>query len=176
MTRLTLIALLLILAVLALWLSVGTIRATRRELTARTNAFGLTGASAPHLSWGGGHAADVPPGGPSPVRAVESATYTAMPGDGPVSEAGPGDVTHLYPPSRVTYVTTPNSDAPAVDAEPEHAMPEPGAAPSREEEPPPLPSAPAPATAKRGDRSLDRAIEGAMETPPRSEEAPGQYR
>lgn len=93
-----------------------------------------------------------------PVRAPEPDIYTAVVGDGPVSESGPGSVTELYPPSRVSYITTTTADSISETA--------PAARP-RDPEPEfrPLPRGETPPPSGR-DHGLDAAIEG----------APGQLR
>lgn len=104
-----------------------------------------------------------------PVRAQEPAIFTAVPGDGPISEAGPGSVTELYPPPRVTYITT--SEAPPETPEAPStrisSIREAGAAPQPGRDQP------------RGPRRvLDAAIEGGLGTDGRSDDrdVPGQIR
>jgi hypothetical protein len=96
-----------------------------------------------------------------PVRAPEPEIYTALVGDGPVSESGPGSVTELYPASRVSYITT-------TTAEGVPEMPTPTVRP-REPEPYRPPVEPQPSSGR--DHSLDAAIEGGP-----AGGAPGQIR
>lgn len=109
-------------------------------------------------------------GGPLILRAAEPETYTALPGDGPVSESGPGDVTHPYPPSRVTYVSKAEMSGGGAET--------PAEAPSdanRTGSPPPPPE-PDDEKPKQPARTLDKAIEGSLGEPAKSDGAPGEYR
>ena len=113
---------------------------------------------------------DVGGGTSSIIKSAEPEIYTAMPGDGPVSDSGPGSVTELYPPTHVTYITTPVDDVPASKAPP--------SAPPRDDAPPttrpPDQDEPVhPSSAGKGDRALDAAIEGGLGTP---KSVPGQDR
>lgn len=100
-----------------------------------------------------------------PVRAEEPAIYTALVGDGPVSESGPGSVTELYPPSRVTYITTTTAeDVPQAPPPPRPRESESESRPAPRYDPPPASSG--------RDHGLDAAIEGG----PVGGGAPGQIR
>lgn len=111
-----------------------------------------------------------------PVRAQEPDTYTALVGDGPVSESGPGTVTDLYPPSRVSYITTTAADTmPEFSAPPDQSL-------ARERERQRERDAEADRINRRSrgetgpprGASLDAAIEGGLGTGTR--DVPGQIR
>lgn len=135
-----------------------------------SSGFGLGGGGLSGLAKGAPRSSDG--GSTFPVRAQEPATYTAMPGEGPISESGPGSVTELYPPSRVTYITT-SSEMPEVQ--------EPTGQSTRitsvTEADRPAPRAD-PETPKGRDRLLDAAIEGGLGGGGKSDgrDVPGQIR